>query len=167
MGLLDAHGRHGRRLGEADLVAKRPSKNVGPTDGAKDTQITQAGTEGDLLPRPPTPAEDPARWMYMRIIRSIEEFEKRLTSDEEIGARLVATPGEEVFHVDNVAYWTPDMIMFEGASKSGRRVQLLQHYSQLSLMLTSLPKEKAREPARRIGFDLARRFEEEWGDPQT
>lgn len=134
---------------------------------AKDKPLTQAGAQGDVLPRPPTPEQDPARWMYMRIVRSIEEFEKRLSSEEEVGARLVATPGEEVFHVDNVAYWSPDMIMFEGVSKQGRRVQLLQHYTQLSLLLTSVAKEKPQEPPRRIGFELARQIEDQWGDPQA
>jgi hypothetical protein len=121
-------------------------------------------------PQPPSqpPTIDPARWMYARIVRSIEAFEAGLSPEEEIGARLVATPGEEVFHVQHVAFWSPDMIVFEGASPDGRRIQLLQHYSQLSLLLTSVRKGKPEEASRRIGFELVRRMEaERWGDPQV
>jgi hypothetical protein len=146
---------------------------------AEDQPLTPASAAPAVAPaqpaQPPAPVPaagevagyDPARWMYERIVRSIDAFEQGLSPDEEVGARLVATPGEEVFHVEHVAYWSPDLIMFEGLSRAGRRVQLIQHFSQLNLLLTSLPKEKPSEPPRRIGFDLVRKYEEEWGDPQA
>jgi hypothetical protein len=134
----------------------------------KGTPAPPAISATQVLPGQPPAALDPARWMYARIIRSIEEFEKGLTPDEEIGARLVATPGEDVFHVQHVAFWSPDMIVFGGVSANGRRVQLLQHYSQLSLMLTSVPKGAPEEAPRRIGFELVKKMEaEKWGDPQV
>jgi hypothetical protein len=132
------------------------------------TVATTGISATQILPGQPSPALDPARWMYARIVRAIEEFEKGLSPDEEIGGRLVATPGEDVFHVQHVAFWSPDMIMFEGVSQAGRRVQLLQHYSQLSLLLTSVPKGKPEEAPNRIGFELVRKMEaEKWGDPQV
>lgn len=104
--------------------------------------------------------------MYERLVRSIEAFEKTLTQDQEIGARMVATPGEDVFHVENVGYWSPDLIVFHGHNRDGRSVHLIQHYTMVSLLLTSMPRANPSEDARRIGFDLVKRIEDEkWADP--
>jgi hypothetical protein len=94
--------------------------------------------------------------MHERLVKQIVEFEARLTDEEEIGGRLVSAPGEGVFHIENVGFWGPDMIIFHGKNQHGRPVQLLQHYSQLSMLLTVLPKESA--TPRRIGFMLEERL---------
>ncbi len=96
---------------------------------------------------------NPAEWMYERLVKRIVAFEAELSQDEEIGARLVATPGPDgILHVEDVSYWGPDMIMFVGQNQHGRPVELIQHYSQLNLLLTALPKQT--EEPRRIGFML-------------
>jgi hypothetical protein len=99
---------------------------------------------------------NPASWMYERIVKSIVDFESKLSNDEEIGGRLIAAPGEGYFHIDDVGYWGPDMIIFYGTNQHGRKLELLQHYSQLSVLLTALPKEK--DEPRRIGFILEQRL---------
>lgn len=105
-----------------------------------------------LLPEPPPP---PARSMYERLAREIIEFEAGLSVDDDLGGRLVAAPGEGVFHVENLGYRPPDVIVFTGKNADGRPVRLVLHYSQASITPTALPKEK--EQPRRIGFDLGRR----------
>ena len=88
--------------------------------------------------------------MFDRLVRMIEDFEKSLSDEEEIGGRLVGAPGEGSFHIDDIGFWGPDLIMFYGKNHYGRPVRLIQHYTQLSVLLTSMPKEK--EKPRRIGF---------------
>jgi hypothetical protein len=111
------------------------------------------------LPKLNLPKIDPpAQWMYERLVRKIVEFEEALTPEEEIGARLVSAPGEGVFHIEDVSYWGPDMLIFHGSNTDGRPIQLLQHYTQLSVLLCVLP--KAQEEPRRIGFILAQRLTE-------
>ena len=99
--------------------------------------------------------------MFDRLIRLIEDFEKGLSDQEEIGGRLVGAPGEGSFQIDDIGFWGPDLIMFYGKNKDGRPVRLIQHYNQLSVLLTSVPKEKPREAPRRIGFAIQRRVEAE------
>jgi hypothetical protein len=107
----------------------------------------------ELIPSFKMPTIDPpAKWMYERITRQIVEFEQRLSPDEEIGGRFVSAPKEGCFHIEDIAYWGPDMLIFHGRDFDGRPIQLLQHYTQLSLLLCSVPKEK--EQPRRIGFVL-------------
>jgi hypothetical protein len=91
-----------------------------------------------------------AKWMHERLMRQIAEFEASLNSEEEVGARLVSAAGEPPFHIENVSYWGPDMLMFQGKNADGRPVMLLQHYTQLSVLLVAMRKQRA-EP-RRIGF---------------
>ena len=116
-----------------------------------------------------TPAEkpfDPSAWMHERIVHQIMDFEKNLGPDHEIGGRFVEGPSAEPLHIQNVASWGPDMIMFMGEFPDGRRFELLQHYSQVSMLLVAVP--KMREEPRRIGFELLKHVKEQdhpWGDP--
>jgi hypothetical protein len=107
---------------------------------------------------PPLP-DPPAKWMYERVARQIIDFEKELSPDQEIGGRFVAAPREGVFHIEDLGYWGPDMLIFYGKDADGRPIQLMQHYSQLSVLLCVVPKEK--ETARRIGFVLLERLKDD------
>ena len=109
----------------------------------------------NVIPQPETP---PAERTYGRIARQINEFEKNLTSQEEIGGRFLSTPKEEVFHIEDLDYRNPDMLVFHGKDGNGRPVQLLQHYSQLSVLLSVVPTQE--QQPRRIGFVLLERLGE-------
>ena len=97
--------------------------------------------------------------MHERIVSTINDFEKELDSDHEVGARLVSFGSDVTFNIDDVGYWGPDMIIFHGVSADGKKVQLLQHVSQLSVLLVSAA--KVHEKARRIGFDLTEKLNNE------
>lgn len=98
-----------------------------------------------------------AKSMYERVVRQIADFEASLNPDEEIGARFVAAPGEGVVHIEDVGYWGPDMLIFHGRNAEGRPVQVVQHYTQLSITLTALP-TKQPEP-KRVGFAMMERLQ--------
>jgi hypothetical protein len=102
---------------------------------------------------------NPAEWMHERIVRSINDFEGGLDKDHEIGARLVTFGVDFVFHIADVGYWGPDIIIFHGVDQSGQKVQLLQHISQLSVLLVALDAKDGK--ARRIGFRLMNTIEED------
>lgn len=100
---------------------------------------------------------NPAKWTYERIVKEIDSFEAELSSDEEIGARFVSTPGSSVFHIEDLGFLGPDLIIFYGTNEHRRPIQLIQHYTQISILLTAIP--KISEQPRRIGFDLAKRLQ--------
>jgi len=127
-------------------------------DGAPDPKVAAS----------PDRPYDPAAWMHQRLVNQIVEFEKNLGPDHEIGGRFVEGPGSEPLHISNVASWGPDMILFMGQFPDGRRFELMQHYSQVSVLLVAVPKMTEAEPPRRIGFELMRNVPElplPWGDP--
>jgi hypothetical protein len=140
----------------------------GKAPDAKPPETKPEVKEG-VVETPGTPAErpfDPAAWMHERIVRQIMEFEKNLGPDHEVGGRFVQGQNNESLHITNVASWGPDMIMFLGEWADGRKFELIQHYSQVSVLLIAVP--KLSEEPRRIGFELIRTVKEQdhpWGDP--
>ena len=80
-----------------------------------------------------------------------------MSDEEEIGLRLVATPDTSVMHIVDVGYWGPDMLIYYGENEHGKSMQLLQHYTQMSILLTAVP--KVEEKARRIGFHLVEKID--------
>lgn len=109
---------------------------------------------------------DPAAWMHQRLVHQVMEFEKNLGPDHEVGGRFVEGPSGEPLHLSNIASWGPDMILFLGEFPDGRKWELIQHYSQVSLLLVAV--RKINEEPRRIGFELLKTVKEQdvpWEDP--
>jgi len=117
-------------------------------------------------PAPARMPPDPARWMHQRLVHQILEFERRLGPGHEVGGRFVEGPNAEPLHISNLASWGPDMIIFMGEYADGRRFELIQHYSQVSVLLVAVPTTK--DEPRRIGFELLKHVKDlphPWGDP--
>jgi hypothetical protein len=114
--------------------------------------LTTALPDPTLLVRDST--LNPARWMHERVARSIKAFEDDLDEEHEIGARLVNFGTNVTIHIIDVGYWGPDIIKFYGFDASGSKVELIQHVSQLSMLLVAV--RKVHESPRRIGFALVR-----------
>ena len=109
------------------------------------------------LPPPDPHKLNPASWMYERLIRSIATFEQTLDETQEIGARLVTFGNQEVIHIEDVGYWGPDLVIFHGKNAEGKPLQLLQHQSQVNVLLVAVPKEGPKP--RRIGFELVSKID--------
>ena len=75
-------------------------------------------------------------------------------------ARALVTFGPDVtFHINNVGYWGPDMIVFYGLDIRGQKVELLQHITQLSVLLVAV--SKVHDKPRRIGFEMLKGIEQD------
>ena len=101
--------------------------------------------------------DSPAQWAFERIAHQIKDFEEQLSNDEEIGLRQVAAPNNSLMHIEDIFYWGPDMLIYHGRNDQEKPMQLLQHYTQMSILLTAVPKTRA-EPIR-IGFHLIEKIE--------
>jgi hypothetical protein len=110
------------------------------------------------LTRKPVDQKSPAEWAYERLILYIRNFEEQLDAAQEV-AMGFAGGDAGVLRIEGLGYFDPDLITFYGRDEAGTRTQLIQHVTQLNVMLQALPKDQPEEPARRIGFHLARGFE--------
>lgn len=104
------------------------------------------------IPEIPLHVKNPARWQYMTLVEYIKDFESKLDSNHEVGARLVSFGQSFTFHIQDLSYATPHIICFHGVDDDGQTVQLVQHVSQLSVLL--MAKKKQTDTPRRIGFIL-------------
>ena len=105
------------------------------------------------------PNVSPAQWMYQRIAQAIVAFEKTLDSEHEVGFHLVSTSGGQTMHVLDVGFWAPDLVLFFGRSSEGAPIQLMQHVTQVNLMLVAAKKEAPEQAPNRIGFEIMKRVE--------
>ncbi len=102
---------------------------------------------------------NPAEWTYERLGIYIKDFEANLDNEHEIGARLVSFGQTLTFHIENVGYYGPDIINFDGINSDGKKVQLIQHISQLSVLLVAM--KKLKDKPNRIGFIWDKKEENE------
>lgn len=104
--------------------------------------------------KPQEAPKTPAEWAYDRLVRYIRSFEAQLNPDQEVAMGFAGSDAG-VLTIEGVGYFAPDILTFFGRDEDGMKTQLIQHVSQLSVLLRAVPKARPEEPARRIGFQIA------------
>jgi hypothetical protein len=89
---------------------------------------------------------------HKRLTEWINNFDAALDEAHEVGVRLVSFGQTLVFHLHNIGYWNPSLICFTGVTEDGSPVELIQHVSQISVLLMKLPRKDPSKPKRPIGF---------------
>jgi len=108
--------------------------------------------------RKPVEEKSAAEWAYERLIMYIKDFEETLDNEHEV-AMGFAGGDAGVLRIEGMGYFEPDIITFYGADAAGAKTQLVQHVSQLSVLLRALPKQAPQNAPRRIGFQLVQDLE--------
>lgn len=114
-------------------------------------------TPADLPPalQQGTTDKSPARWAYERLILYIQNFEKQLDASHEIAIGFTGSDAG-VVRIEGLGYFDPDIVTFFGTNDGGQKTQLVQHVTQLNVMLMALPVQPQQEEPTRIGFQLGR-----------
>ncbi|MCZ4352195.1 DUF6173 family protein [Roseovarius aestuarii] len=102
----------------------------------------------------PVEQKSPAEWAYERMILYIQNFEKTLDNEHEVAMGFAGSDAG-VLRIEGMGYFEPDIITFYGSDPTGTKTQLVQHVSQLSVLLRALPKQVEQAEPERIGFRLA------------
>ncbi|MHC2334486.1 DUF6173 family protein [Bradyrhizobium sp. USDA 4454] len=82
-----------------------------------------------------------------RLLGLINDYQERMSDDVEIGIRVA---GSTSFRLRAISVSNPDIMIFDGIDDNGNEVRLLQHHSQVAILLESMPK-LGTEPFR-VGF---------------
>ncbi|MBA5249284.1 MAG: hypothetical protein FE834_07140 [Gammaproteobacteria bacterium] len=85
------------------------------------------------------------------LTKYIQEFEASLDANQEVGAKLVTFGTDVTFHINQVGFSKPNIITFFGITNNNEKVQLIQHVSQLNVLLMTM-KRVSKEPKKSIGF---------------
>ena len=99
-----------------------------------------------------------ADWMYERLLKVINDFEVDMPDDMQAGGKFVAFH-DDVLSIDDIGYRNPDIVIFYGTLSDGSKAQLVQHSSQLNLLLVAVPRQDTSTPRRKIGFGQGSREE--------
>lgn len=108
----------------------------------------------DALGDKPYQDMSPAEWAYERLVLYIQNFEEQLDDEHEV-AMGFAGGDVGILRIEGLGYFDPDLITFYGTDDDGIKTQLIQHVSQLNVLLRAEPREETTEPPNRIGFRLA------------
>lgn len=106
------------------------------------------------IPEPPV-IDTPAQHMWADeqfeiLKRYIQEFERSLDAEHEVGIMMTNFGQSVLMQVTQVAYEYPVLMVFKGFV-NGQEATLIQHINQLNFLLTTVEKEPDR-PKRQIGF---------------
>lgn len=92
---------------------------------------------------------NPAGYIHKRMMQIIAEQEQLLSPEQELGVVVVGGNAPS-FHLRSIGYSNPDLLRFVGTDPDGNTVQIVQHHTQMSVMIVSVP--KLGENAFRVGF---------------
>jgi len=109
-----------------------------------------------------TPVENksPAQWAYERVVLYLKKFEETLDDNHEVAMGFTGASAG-VLRIEGMGYFDPDIVTFYGSDPAGGKMQLVQHFSQLNVVLRALPKQIEAAAPKRIGFRLVEDLEEE------
>ncbi|WP_282127462.1 DUF6173 family protein [Roseobacter litoralis] len=108
----------------------------------------------------PAVEKSPAQWAYERIILYLKNFEEQLDNSQEVAMGF--TGGDAgVLRIEGMGYFAPDIVTFYGVDGAGSKTQMVQHVSQLNVMLRALPKPAEKSEPNRIGFRLAQELDKQ------
>ncbi|MGX9356994.1 DUF6173 family protein [Roseobacteraceae bacterium S113] len=139
---------------EALESAAMPRRVEAHTNGSEQASLPHAVTDK------PVERKSPAEWAYERLILYIQKFEETLDGEHEV-AMGFAGGDMGVMRIEGMGFFDPDIITFYGSDPEGARTQLVQHVSQLNVLLRALPKMVPAAEPNRIGFKLAEQLEAE------
>ncbi|MHB8065043.1 MAG: DUF6173 family protein [Ruminiclostridium sp.] len=86
------------------------------------------------------------------LLQKIQEFDTNLGEDFEVGVKLVSFGQAVIIAVHGIGFQDPSIIIFIGIGEDGSPLELIQHVTQISFLLTALPRQKKEEPKQLIGF---------------
>lgn len=151
-GLMDNQIKTTAEAVEGAHLTELYTVQVGP-DGQAHAENQVVSGAGHRDPSQKSPAE----WAYERLVMYIQKFEETLDSDHEVGMGYAGSDAG-LLRIQGMGFFGPDVITFYGADPDGSKTQLIQHVSQLNVLLVAAPKEDAQAEPRRIGFSLAQQL---------
>lgn len=101
-----------------------------------------------IIPENPNHASE----FHKRLIEWINDFDKSLDASHEVGLRLVSFGQALTFHLEDIGYWNPSLISFKGHNDQGEPVELIQHVTQISILLLKMERQDTSKPKKPIGF---------------
>ena len=108
----------------------------------------------DVMPYDASDNANYASDFMKRLMKMVQEFEDELDEEHEVGMSLVSFGSSKTFHVTQMEYNDPNLIVFHGKLEDGAEVQLIQHVSQINFLLMATRRQNPQKPKKQIGFAM-------------
>lgn len=96
--------------------------------------------------------DNPAKWTCKHLIELVNEFEEELSPDQQAGVQL-PNNGSQMFQIDGIGYEGSEIVIFYLLSHTHEPVRIVQHITQLNLLLVTVQRmDDVSKPRRKIGF---------------
>jgi len=95
--------------------------------------------------------ENPVAGIRSTIEDQIKAFEATLGEDYVLGAWLASFGNQILIIVEKIQFSEPALVIFHGQDQDGNKLQLIQHASQLNLLLNAV-KKAPDQPQYKVGF---------------
>ncbi|WP_417249744.1 DUF6173 family protein [Celeribacter sp.] len=143
-------------LAEADVLPHARAVHCDPNAA----QTAEQKPLPKAVARKSVEEKSPAEWAYERLILYIKNFEEQLDEEHEVAMGFAGSSSGAI-RIEGMGFFDPDIVTFYGSDESGARTQLIQHVTQLNVMLRAMPKQAPTAKPMRIGFRLAADLEAE------
>lgn len=110
-----------------------------------------------------TKAQKAAHHSIYEIVQEIKNFEDDLTQDEEAFMAIIGGPSGSAIFLNGIIPLGLDKVVFIGQDQGGKKARLIQHVSQINIMLQSMPIAKEVQP-RRFGIGFHAHLDDEDDD---
>ena len=90
--------------------------------------------------------ENRASAFARHIFNKIQAYAATLDEAHEVGLRLVSAGQHITLHFEGMGYADPSLISFTGETEAGEPLEVIQHVSQISLLLTTVPRLHPEKP---------------------
>ncbi len=152
---MDSKIKTAAEAAEADILPRLYEAHRNPNAAKTGDQEVPAA-----MTAKPVSQKSPAQWAYERVVLYLKKFEEQLDNDHEVAMGFTGADAG-VLRIEGMGYFDPDILTFYGTDPAGGQTQLVQHVSQLNVILRALPKEVENAEPNRIGFRLVEDLEAE------
>jgi len=91
-----------------------------------------------------------ATLVFEHLMQRVEEFQKGLKEDKEVGLQLANYGLAAELHIRSIGFQNPNLLEFTGLTADGNECVLIQHISQLNFMLKAV--KPMEDKPFRVGF---------------
>lgn len=97
-----------------------------------------------------------ARQIASRLYEAVINYQKSLSNAQDVALQIVHFNTNTIIVVENIGYIDYSLVVFRGKDNNGRPIELIQHISQINVLMTAIPSQP-QEPEiyhRTIGFQV-------------
>lgn len=137
----------GKKTDKSQAAEETPNLLPDQYEEKREQSILKAA-ESFIVPQVP-----PAEKIFNDLVAQIQRFETTLSKDHEVGAILANFSQQVTLRIEEIGIVGGAMLLFRGVMDGEEcRTELIQHFSQINILLTALPVHEERDEPRRIGF---------------